>query len=605
MTPLKSTAIAHWSDDHIVAAQVASPFAKTAPPAPVSHPSGCMLVGDVRLDNREQLLAELRLTSAEAKQIDDRELVLYAYHKWGQRCPDKLYGDFAFAIWDANQKHLFAARDAVGVQPFYYTIEGTRIVFSPYQGAVRAALSAETVNWQWVADHLFSYSVGMLKTTEATVFAKLQRLLPGHALLMTPERKQIWAWWQPHDVPSVQLGSQLAYAQTLRELLEQAVATRLPSEGQVGAHLSGGLGSSAVTVLAARQLQTQGRKLPVYFWGDAATNNQYLPDDERKLVKLVCEQEALTCHYISPTVHDLADWRLRTLGGPPMGSSVRERLVQDAARASNVSVLLAGLSRNPYISGENLPPETKQQTYSERLRQSAKRYRRKSRSVGKRIYGKLAQTFAPSSNATPHGQQQVRRQHQNELVWHPDIVARLPALQRHSLATAIEPQHLLDCLQGGIFTQNLESWAIGGWENGIQYRYPLLDRRVLEFNLGVPPEMRVQDGYPYSLIRYALTDCLPEPICWRRSSLEPAVHQNRQQLNAAFGDLIMRPHLEKLLAESSHLRVLNREAVEAALERVRQQPNINSLPGQRWWFSFLNPYKLESLLMEASTETRA
>jgi asparagine synthase (glutamine-hydrolysing) len=79
-----------------------------------------VITADARIDNRDELIRLLGLQNHQADTISDSELILTSYQKWGEQCPEKLLGDFAFAIWDARRQSFFCARDRFGVKPFYY-----------------------------------------------------------------------------------------------------------------------------------------------------------------------------------------------------------------------------------------------------------------------------------------------------------------------------------------------------------------------------------------------------------------------------------------------------------------------------------------------------
>ena len=88
---------------------------------PLVSPGGhLVLTADARIDNRADLIRTLALGGRPAEALTDSHLILAAYEKWGERCPEHLLGDFAFALWDARQHRLFCARDHMGVKPLYY-----------------------------------------------------------------------------------------------------------------------------------------------------------------------------------------------------------------------------------------------------------------------------------------------------------------------------------------------------------------------------------------------------------------------------------------------------------------------------------------------------
>src|SRR5262249_22873108 len=87
---------------------------------PLVSPGGhLVLTADARIDNRADLIQTLALGGRPAEALTDSHLILAAYEKWGERCPEYLLGDFAFALWDAHQRRLFCARDHMGIKPLY------------------------------------------------------------------------------------------------------------------------------------------------------------------------------------------------------------------------------------------------------------------------------------------------------------------------------------------------------------------------------------------------------------------------------------------------------------------------------------------------------
>jgi asparagine synthase (glutamine-hydrolysing) len=93
---------------------------------PLHHQeSGCTITADVRLDNRDDLLAQFGVAGT-GRIVGDGELILLAYLKWDEDCARHLLGDFAFAIWDARQRRLFCARDQMGMRQLAYSHEPDR-----------------------------------------------------------------------------------------------------------------------------------------------------------------------------------------------------------------------------------------------------------------------------------------------------------------------------------------------------------------------------------------------------------------------------------------------------------------------------------------------
>ena len=97
------------------------------------------IVGDARVDARQDLIADLRARGQQDVAFDapDVELILRAYGVWGEDCVSRLLGDFTFAVWDEPRQRLFCARDQLGVKPFFYAQVGQTVLFSNTLDCIR------------------------------------------------------------------------------------------------------------------------------------------------------------------------------------------------------------------------------------------------------------------------------------------------------------------------------------------------------------------------------------------------------------------------------------------------------------------------------------
>ena len=175
----------------------------------------------------------------------DTEAILAAYDRYGADCVDHLRGMFAFAIWDGER--LFCARDRFGIKPFYYAVVGDLFVFASEVKALMPFLPTIETDADAFAEYVtFQYSLG-----EATLFAGVKRLLPGHTLTVENGAVTTRRYWDvvyeiDYDHPADY------FKERLRELLDDSIAMHLRSDVPVGAYLSGGVDSSLVSALASR-----------------------------------------------------------------------------------------------------------------------------------------------------------------------------------------------------------------------------------------------------------------------------------------------------------------------------------------------------------------
>ena len=231
-------------------------------PAPQAEVQPCSLdgrtwlIGDVRLDGREELRRELgqrgESISAEAT---DEELILHAWRQWGEASFEKLLGDLAVAVWDEVAKTLWCARDLLGIRPFLYAQAGQRIYFSNTLDVLRLAPEVTAaLDPRFIGDFLLQ---GFCQEAERTVFRGIRRLPQGHFLKFSAGDARVRQYATLPIEEPLRLKRDAEYVEQFRGLLEQAVRDRLP-RGPVAIFMSGGLDSTSVAAHAARIARERG-----------------------------------------------------------------------------------------------------------------------------------------------------------------------------------------------------------------------------------------------------------------------------------------------------------------------------------------------------------
>lgn len=243
---------------------------------PMRHAeSGVVLTADARIDNREELISLLDLRRTDPT---DADLLLHAYLKWGRSAPEHLVGDFAFAIWDPRDRTLFAARDHIGVRPFYYHVLGNSFYFGSEIKAIRVA--AETrfdINEERVAEYIAKQVIG----ADATFFARIHRLPPAHSLTFTAGGTcTVQRYWSLDPDRETVYATDGEYEEAFREIFEEAVRCRMRANGDFAVMLSGGLDSSSVACVARDINQANGAgpvdTYTAQFGYDKADESEYL-----------------------------------------------------------------------------------------------------------------------------------------------------------------------------------------------------------------------------------------------------------------------------------------------------------------------------------------
>lgn len=222
-----------------------------------------VLVFDGRIDNREDLAEALSIDTATLATMPDSAVVLHAYRAWGDPCADRLLGDFAFALWDAGQRHLMLARDAMGQRSLHYHLGDDFIAFATEKNPVLATPGVPRgFNEAWL-EKLAANDRPMRSGRVVSPHIGMSSLAGGSTLIVTAagetrERR----FWEPRADPAHLGKDEAYYIAAYRRVLEEAVACRVRRlTAPPGIMLSGGFDSSAVAGLSGRWIDPAVGKL--------------------------------------------------------------------------------------------------------------------------------------------------------------------------------------------------------------------------------------------------------------------------------------------------------------------------------------------------------
>lgn len=502
---------------------------------PAAHPQDPDLVisADARLDNRQELLSALNVPSAEGVTLPDSILILSAYRQWGQDCVGRLIGAFAFVLWDGRQQLLLCGRDHMGFKPFYYYEDARCFVFaSDIEGVLAHPEVPQRMNEPLLAAHLQEDTYFAEK--RQTFWIDIVKLPPAHQLVVSARGSRLAQYWSIDTVSEVRLSSDEAYAEQLRELLFQAVQCRIRTPFPVGCHLSGGLDSSSITAIAAQLLSQQGTAPTAYSWSPPPPPTDQGLDDERRLIQLVCQQENIKCRYVDLKASDVVRHYKRDFSRDPAEMMLREHLVQEQAAQDHVRIMLSGWGGDEAITGHGWGFWSglflqgrwgKLQREIHLLSQHTGASRLGSLGIDAHVaYSKVLLPLIPEPIWTQwHGWKGgypltcidpgFAQQHRDAV-----RAMRGPSLRERPGVQRMQWRWL----NNGHLTKRIEAWAVNGARQGLLYAYPLLDRRILEFCLGTPPEQFVQQGWKRFLMRRAMGNILPTAVQWHPSKTEAA-----------------------------------------------------------------------------------
>ncbi len=466
-----------------------------------------------RLDNRAELAQLLCIPSLALNALSDDALILLAYQKWGVKTPEFLLGDFAFAIDDPVNDWVFCARDHIGVVPFYFFADdATAIVSDDISAITNCGPVPKRVCREAVALYLRD---GELRDSRLTFFDKVRKLPRASAMTVEDSQIREWIYWRPEDSPGVMLPTLKDYADRLHQLLLEAVACRIPRHGALAVHLSGGLDSSAIAALAAMQATKAGPSVTGYSWLAPPQNASEALDPEWATGISVANRYDIDLHYCEFNSDSMLSLlRNLNIAGGDTADCWYEFAVREEVVASGGSIILSGWG------GDELITHYGNQRYAETL-----------------LAGNLLSTLRDLWHATAENDHHFRSFFSlacRELL--------MPFLPRRLISRQVVPDYLgaasaalAECAralpfavdqhprysvrksqlaywEAGHVLCRLESWAASGRRAGVEYRYPLLDKRIVEFALGLPAQMFRRKGHPRYLFRYVVRDLLPQEV---------------------------------------------------------------------------------------------
>ena len=545
----------------------------------VNQTGNLVITADARIDNRDELIAALGFTDRLPLKIADSQLILAAYEKWGDRCPENLLGDFAFAIWDGRRQRLFCARDAMGVKPFYYYRSNRVFVFA---SEIKALLCLPYVprrlNEVKVAYHLAL----LFEDKTITFYQDIMRLPTAHSITVGCEdQEQVRLYWSLDPSREVRLHSDQEYAEAFREIFTQSVLCRLRSAFPVGSTLSGGLDSSSIACTARELLAESGNQHLHTF--SAIFPNLPKEDlrllDERRYIKAVQAMGGFESHYVhadslSPLIELL--WQDDEVVLAP--NLYMHWALYNAAHQQGVRVFLDGLDGDSTVSHgwgylTELTRTGRWKTLVSEVTAISSRYKLPRRRVIWK-YGikpvvvepavQLAQMLRGCSQPTSPVNLAISLTFAQRV----GLAERTQALlsNRSAPTRTARQEHWLG-LTSGLHAYGLEVTDKGAAAFSLEARYPFYDRRLMEFCLALPPEQKLHQGWTRLVMRRAMTDVLPPEVQWRVHKANLGPNFKRRLLEYE------RETLEKVIAQPQIIEpYVNVSALQAAYDRYASQP---------------------------------
>jgi asparagine synthase (glutamine-hydrolysing) len=478
----------------------------------------------------------------------DTEVIVHAYEEYGQSCLDHFNGMFAFAVWDANQRRLFLARDRLGIKPLYYWAGKDQIIFGSELKAVIAHPRVTREIDPLALDHFLTleYIPGPY-----TIFKDVHKLQPGHYLIFQDGALKIERYW---DVASRALPQdERACREALVELIKDSVQMRLVSDVPLGAFLSGGIDSS--TVLA---FMNQASISPVKTFSIGFEDESYNELPYARQVATVFKTE----HHeqvMSPDIAALAEHLATHLDEPLGDFSIFSTYLVSKMASQFVKVALSGDGGDEVFGGYDTYVAQRLHGYYRLLPtglrkdvlpllmdlippQRAKKgwVNKAKRFVEGSVYpGSLQHTRWMLFLNEADKRQLYQRGWREQLNGVNSSALLEGYFQDASQWDPLAQQQYVDIktyLVDNILTK-VDRMSMAA---SLEARVPLLDHRIVEFALNLPAHMKLQRRKTKIILRKAMKEVLPQSVLTKpkQGFSIPLKHWLRGPLRPLMTDLL-------------------------------------------------------------------
>ncbi len=484
---------------------------------PMSDPvSGICITFNGEIYNAPELREELISAGYGFFSTSDTEVIIKAYHLWGQDCVRRFAGMWAFALWDPRQQTLFLSRDRYGIKPLYYADWNGVLYWGSELKQFMPAPIPKDLNIAMIWRSMKINS--LLVYDEETFRREIKTLKPAHNLTVKAGKLDLQAYY---SLDTEQFGkSKLSFEEAVenyRSLFLDSLRLHLRSDVEIGASLSGGMDSSAIVCSAAKFTGKGMQTFSSYYNADPAM-------DERKWIKLIVEQTGSLAHYISPSGTDAEAW-LETVtyynDVPTRAGYTSQWAVNKLAHETGIKVMLSGQGSDELLAGYK---HAAYRFYADMVRSFDLRglsrelpnYLKGTRSAEAlaRIAKIGLSTVLPESALYRLEFDHYRFEPFNKGFTHKagdqaaePILDKIRDIPGTRLANFLYNMLNTTSIQTLLHLEDRMSGA-----NSVESRVPFLDHRLVDLSLSLPSEYKIKAPLQKYIHRLAMKDIVPEQI---------------------------------------------------------------------------------------------
>lgn len=497
----------------------------------------------------------------------DTEVILAAYDFWEDDCLEKLDGMFAFAIWDAKKRKLFAARDRFGEKPFYFYYDKDHFVFASEMKALWGVGIDKTPDRKMLLNYLALGYVQNANDKEQTFFENIYSLPAGHYLEFDYPTfdYEVHAYWKLDKDITADITADQAI-EKFNRLFTTSVSRRLRSDVETGSSLSGGIDSSSII---AGIFQNHGIE-------NQQTFSAVFPGfvkDESKYIESAIHKFHVSNFQVTPCVDGLIN-DFKTLchhqEEPFQSASIYAQYkVFQLAKQHDIKVMLDGQGADETLAGYNkyihwyIQQLISRKKYKQAIME--KEIFTRSKTPFRWGWGNYLATLLPA-----HAAIHLESQEYNKILRHPDInkdlIHSLHGREWEGIHKPIITK-LNDILYFNTTSLGLEELLRFADRNsmahGVEVRLPFLNHQLVEFIFSLPANFKINKGWTKWLLRKAMVKKLPSEIVWRKDKVAYEPPQKSWMENETMKDYIHEAKKQLVASKVLNKNVLDKPVVAA------------------------------------------
>lgn len=468
------------------------------------------LICDARIYNLEELKQSFSFNNL-------AELFFLAYQKWGEGFPNYINGDFAGVIIDEQNQHVLLVRDHIGVRPLCYTLLEDTLVFASHEFGIAASGCTEIKLCEkaFLAEYL---TLNVNTPYEQTSFERIKKCVPGFTTIVEKNSIRKEQYWFPEKIQTNKSLSIEESISNLRELLKDVTLVRTEN-AKIGTHVSGGLDSCGVAAVLACNVPNP-ENLQGYSWSPDQLAHDPGIKHEKFLIDEFVKETGISLKYIPTAAENLLS-RLET---PEFERVEVEEATMRLAEKDDIEYMFSGWGGDEFlsISGQGAMNHIVFNGHFLDFARYVKRYGIRTTLATLRL-----EVLPVFKNSDLTGKKE--RNKYLSIFKSGVYGSESELLRNNGLGFIYAQRHLRKVLDWKIYhyhlPQRMDSWAYYGEKYGIEYKFPLLDKALLEYYLTVPVEYSYRMMQPRYIFKEIMKGILPDVIRTRNDKQDYLFHK--------------------------------------------------------------------------------